>query len=234
MPKGFFITGTDTGVGKTFAAGVVISALSFLGYRTGAMKPVESGCIREGSGLIPSDGLFLRDIAGIDEPVDMVTPCRFENPLAPLIAAEIESAEVSIKDIMAAFNYMASKYDALVIEGIGGLMVPLKRNYYVSDLAAELGLPLLIVSRPGLGTINHTMLTIDHALRAGLKIAGIILNFTAPPENNLAERTNQELLTRISNIPVLGKLPFAAEINRHIAERTAIKSLDLTLLKKYL
>lgn len=234
MPKGFFITGTDTAVGKTFAAGVVIRALSLLGIRTGVMKPVETGCVRQDGELIPSDGLFLKAMAGIDEPVGMVTPCRFEHPLAPLAAAEIESAEVAIKDVIAAFHYMASKYEALVVEGIGGLMVPLKHDFYVSDLAAEFGLPLLIVARPGLGTINHTMLTIDHALRAGLKIAGIILNFTGPPENTLAEKTNQELLARICNVPVLGKFPFAPEISKDVAERLAIKSLDLGSFKKYL
>ncbi len=234
MPKGFFITGTDTGVGKTFAAGIVIRALSLLGLRTGAMKPVESGCVRKGGELVPSDGRFLKEMAEMDDPLGTITPCRFENPLAPFIAAEIESAEVGIKEITAAFARLGSKYDALVVEGIGGLMVPLKQDYFVSDLAAEFRLPLIIVARPGLGTINHTLLTIDHAIRAGLEIAGIILNYTGPPENTIAERTNQEVLSRTSPVQVIGKLPFMAEISRETAERTAIKSLDLAMLKKYL
>lgn len=234
MAKGFFITGTDTGVGKTIVAGAVIKALNSLGLSTGAMKPVETGCRREGSVLVPTDGLFLRHIAGLDEPITSVTPCCFESPLAPIAAAEIEATDVSVKEIEKAFFVMAAKYDAVVVEGIGGLMVPLREDYYVAELAADLGLPLIIVTRPGLGTINQTMLTLNHALRAGLKVAGIVINYSSPPENSLAEKTNAGVLSRTASVPLLGTFPYLKEMREDIIGTTALGSLDLEVMKKYL
>src|SRR5512135_330939 len=163
MPKGFFIAGTDTGVGKTMMAGATIKALVFLGHHAGAMKPIESGCGREGDVLIPFDGMFLKQTAHMDEPVTLVTPCCFESPLAPLSASEIEMKEVDTGEIRRAFKGLSAKYGVMIVEGIGGLMVPVKKDYYVVDMAKEFGLPLMVVARPGLGTINHIMLTINCA-----------------------------------------------------------------------
>ena len=234
MTKGFFITGTDTGVGKTVVAGAVIKVLNYLGLTTGAMKPVETGCRREGGVLVPDDGLFLRDMAGIDEPVKFITPFCFENPLAPMVAAEREAAEVDVQEIQDVFLRMREKYDAMVVEGVGGLMVPLSQDYYVTELAAALGLPLLIVAGPGLGTINHTMLTLSHARSAGLRIAGIIINYCRPPENSLAEKTNPGILARIAGVPVIGIFPYLEKINGDVIRTTGVTNLDLTVLKRYL
>ena len=231
--KGFFITGTDTGVGKTIVAGAVIKALNSLGLRTAAMKPIETGCRNEGGILVPNDGLFLRHIAGIDEPVTSVTPCCLESPLAPMAAAEIEAMDVSVKEIEKAFFAMSAKYDAVVVEGIGGLMVPIRKDYYVAELVADLGLPLLIVARPGLGTINQTMLTLNHALRSGLKVAGIVINYSSPPENSLAEKTNPGVLSRIASVPMIGTFPYLREISEDIIGETALNNLDLEVIRKY-
>ncbi len=234
MTKGFFITGTDTGVGKTVVAGAVVKALHSLGVRTGVMKPVETGCRREGDTLVPADGAFLRQVAGIDEPLAMITPFRFESPLAPLAAADIEAMEVQVKGIKDAFLRMSRKYDAMVVEGIGGLMVPLRKDYYVAELAADLGLPLVVVARPGLGTINQTMLTLSHALRAGLTVAGIVINYSTPPERSLAEATNPGMLSRLAGAPLLGTFPYIEEISAEIIGSAAVSNLDLAALKKYL
>lgn len=234
MKKGFFITGTDTGVGKTVVAGVFARAVALLGYNTAVMKPIETGCLRKGSELIAADGLFLKRAAGSEAALSLISPVRLENPLAPLAAAEIERTEISIKKIIAAFHSLTSGSDAIVVEGLGGLMVPIRKDYYVSNLAAELGLPLVIVARPGLGTINHIMLTADHAERQGLEIAGLVLNYARPPENSIAEETNPGLLEKISGPPLLGIFPFLQEINEESIARIASAHLDPSLLKKYL
>ncbi len=194
MSKGFFGTGTDTGVVKTIVAGAVIRAIGRLGVRAGAMKPIESGCGREGDLLIPFDGMFLKHTARMDELISAVTPCCFEVPLAPLPASETESRRVSLPAIKSAFSKLSSKYDAMVVEGIRGLLVPIRKNYALIDLASDFGLPLIVVAKPGLGTINHTMLTVKYALREGLEVAGVIINYSMPPDDTLAEKTNARTL----------------------------------------
>ncbi len=234
MSKGFFIAGTDTGVGKTIVAGAVIKALSYLGHRVGAMKPVESGCGRERDMLIPSDGMFLKQTACMDEPVTLVTPCCFESPLAPLSASEIDKKEVDVAEIMEAYKELSAKYCAMIIEGLGGLMVPLKKDYYLVNMACEFGLPLLLVARPGLGTINHTMLSVNCALKEGLEVAGVIINYSSPPDGGLAEKTNPGLLAQICPAPIIGTFPFLGSLDEDSIACAAVKSLDLQTLKKYL
>jgi len=234
MSKGFFIAGTDTGVGKTIMAGAMIKALSFLGHRVGAMKPVESGCGREGGLLVPFDGMFLKQTAHMDEPVTLVTPCCFESPLAPLAASEIDKKEVDIPEIRRAFKGLSAKYRAMILEGIGGLMVPVKKDYYVVDMAKEFGLPLLLVARPGLGTVNHTMLSIRCALDEGLEVAGVVINYSKPPQESLAEKTNPKLLAQICPVPIIGIFPYLSILDEDSIAMAAIKNLDLEALKKYL
>jgi dethiobiotin synthetase len=232
--KGFFITGTDTGVGKTIIAGALIKVLCHLGVKTGAMKPVESGCVREGEILIPSDGMFLKQMAQMQEPVTQVSPCCFESPLAPLAASELEQRSVSVTAIKKAFYNFYTNYDAVIVEGIGGLMVPLKTDYFVVDLAKEIGLPLIVVTKPGLGSINHVMLTVNYALKEGLQVAGIIIDYSLPPENSLAEETNPPLLKQICPAPLIGIFPYLRNRDENIIEKTAQKNLDLEVIKKYL
>ncbi|MBI5638839.1 MAG: dethiobiotin synthase [Nitrospirae bacterium] len=234
MAKGFFITGTDTGVGKTIIAGAVIKAMGFLGLKTCGMKPVESGCGHEGDVLIPYDGMFLKQISHVDDPITVITPCCFENPLAPLSASEIEMTDVSVAEIKKAFKRLSDKYEAIVVEGIGGLMVPLRKNYYTFDLARELELPLIVVAKPGLGTVNHVMLTVNYALKEGLEVAGLIINYSNPPDNSLAEKTNPKLLNQISPVPIIGTFPYLKNLDEDIIEKTAIKNLDLEVIKRYL
>ncbi len=234
MPRGFFIAGTDTGVGKTILAGAMIKTLSFLGHRVGAMKPVESSCGREGGVLVPFDGMFLKQTAHMDEPLTLLTPCCFESPLAPLAASETEKKEVDTLEIRRVFKDLSAKYRVMVVEGIGGLMVPVKKDYYVSDMAKEFGLPLLLIARPGLGTINHTMLSVRYALKEGLEVAGIIINFSKPPEESLAEKTNPKLLAQICPVPVIGIFPYLSSLDEDTIAMAAIKNFDLETLKRYL
>jgi len=234
MHKGFFITGTDTGVGKTIITGALILGLRLLGIKACGMKPVETGCLREGDVLVPSDGMFIKTIAHMEESVHLVSPCCFEKPLAPLTASQIEGTTVDIEKIRKAYAQLRVIYDAVVVEGIGGLMVPVRQDYFVLDLAKDFGLPVIVVSKPGLGTINHTMLTVTHAIKEGIDVAGIIINYSLPPENTPAEKTNPDVLKKVSPVPLIGIFPYLKDLESNTIERAVLKHLDLTIIKKYL
>jgi dethiobiotin synthetase len=234
MPKGFFITGTDTGVGKTLIAAAFIKTMQFLGKKVCGMKPVESGCGRQGEVLIPHDGMFLKQVSNADEPLTLITPCCSESPLAPMAAAEVDGRDIDISGIGRAFSKLSGSYEVLVVEGIGGLMVPIVKDYYALDLAGELGLPLVVVARPGLGTINHVMLTVRCALNAGLTVAGIVINYGQPPGNSLAEQTNPKLLSQISPVPLIGIFPHLKSREEGEITKAALKNFDLELIGKCL
>ena len=245
MQKGFFITGTDTGVGKTIITAALIKAIKHLGLKACAMKPIETGCLKskvkvqslnfkdKDEVLLPSDGIFLKEIAGMDDSIDFIVPIRFKNPLAPLPASEREGIYVDFEKIKKAYRYLSKKYDAVVVEGIGGLFVPITRDYFVLDLAKDFGLPLIVVSRPGLGTINHTMLTINYAIKEGLHVAGIIINYSHRSKGTLAEDTNPEVIKQISPIPIIGIFPYLENLENDTIEKAA-KNLDIEIIKKYL
>ncbi len=151
MDKGFFITGTDTWVGKTMIAGAMIKALCFLGFKTSGMKPVESGCVREDGVLIPSDGMFLRQIAQMQEPIEEVTPCCFESPLAPLPASELENTYVSSQRSGRPITACMQITTQLLWKGSAGLWSRSRKDYFVVDLAKEIGLPLDCCCKAGAG-----------------------------------------------------------------------------------
>jgi dethiobiotin synthetase len=244
MPKGFFITGTDTGVGKTIITAALIRAAGIIGLRACGMKPIETGCktargqrslvCSKEPTLVPSDGMFLKEMAGMADSLDLVTPVCFEKPLAPLSASGLEGKTVDLEKIKKAFIYLAASYDAVIVEGIGGLLVPIKKEYFVLDLARDFGLPLIVVSRPGLGTINHLMLTVKYALKEGLTVAGIIMNFTHTPEGDLAEKTNPEAIKLISPVPIIGTFPYLKDLESSTIEKAVIKNLDIELIRTFL
>lgn len=234
MNKGLFITGTDTGIGKTVIAGAIIAAFRSRGINTGAMKPVETGCVTVGKNLYPSDGAFLKKLAQMEEPLNYITPSCFESPLSPLVASEIEGREVELEKIRYHFRRFTEKYDAIIVEGIGGLLVPIRRNYYVLDLAKELDLPVVVVARASLGTINHTLLTVNYAIREGLSIAGIIMNFSRFPDGSIAESTNPNAIQQLTNIPLIGVFPYLPNLQDEDLERVAVKHLDLDRLLSYM
>jgi dethiobiotin synthetase len=234
MAKGFFVTGTDTGVGKTIITAALILAVSRLGFKTGGMKPVETGCLQEGNALVPSDGMFIKTVARMEENIDLVSPCRFLNPLAPLAASEREGVSVDLEKIRKAYDTLSEKYDAIIIEGIGGLLVPITRDYFVSNLARELGFPIIVVSKPGLGTINHTMLTVNYAVKEGIIVAGIIINYNHPPDGTLADSTNPDIIKKISPVPLIGIFPHLENLKSSTIEKAAIENLDIGIIKKYL
>lgn len=230
MPDGFFVTGTDTGIGKTVVSAALIKTLRANGINACAMKPVETGCKRINGALIPSDGAFLKQIAFMDDPIEHITPFCFETPAAPSVASEIEKRDIDIRLIRERFQGLQKKYQAVIAEGVGGLLVPIKRDYFVINLVRELALPLIVVSRPSLGTINHTLLTVNYALKEGIKVAGIIINFNSRPDNTVAEETNPMVLEKLSPVPVIGTFPYLENLEDETIEKAALKHLDRKIL----
>jgi len=197
------VTGTDTGVGKTEVAVALLAGHRARGVDVAGMKPAESGA-PPGA---PSDAERLRAAAGgIDDPA-LVCPYRFAAPLAPAVAARIEGREVSFEHLLACARELARRHAALLVEGAGGILAPLTERHGQADLARALGLPVLVVARAGLGTVNHTALTCE-ALRArGLEVAGVVLN-RATAASDPSEPFNAAEIERLAGAPVLASLPF--------------------------
>jgi len=135
---------------------------------------------------------------------------------------------------MKEYASLSQKYDVVIIEGIGGLLVPIRKDYFVLDLARDFGLPVIVVSKPGLGTINHTMLSVHYAIKEGLSVAGIVINYSRPPEGSLAENTNPDVIKKISPVPIIGIFPYLKDLEETTIEKTVVKSLNLEILRKYL
>jgi len=199
--KGIFVTGTDTGVGKTVIAAGIAAGLRARGFDVGVMKPVAAGG-RE-------DADLLRLASGADDDPDLINPVCLRHPLSPNVAAQIEGVSVDIAGIERAARQLSRRHDLLVVEGAGGLLVPIRDDFFVADLALRLGLPLLIVARRGLGTINYTLMTMECAKGRGIAVAGVVYNDAVRTEEGIAERTNPEVVERLSGEPCLGIVPFA-------------------------
>lgn len=202
---GIFITGTDTGVGKTIVAATLARLLRMKGVNVGVMKPVTSGC-REVSGqLVSEDALLLCEAAGITCTND-VAPYRLREPVAPSEAARLDGVRIDFAAIKKSFDYLSSLYDYLIVEGVGGVMVPLSGGFLVSDLVRELKLPLLVVARSGLGTINHTVLTCFASAQMGLQVSGVIIN-GMPEYPGLADKSASHQIGALCGAPILGVWP---------------------------
>lgn len=203
--RGLFVTGTDTGVGKTVLAGAICAALAARGEEVAAFKPAVTG-LHEPPGEWPPDHVLLARAAGGRQTPEDVAPYRFGPAVSPHYAAELAGEAIEPARILAA----ARRHDLLVCEGVGGLMVPITTGYLVRDLAVDLGLPMVIAARTGLGTISHTLLTVEAARAAGLTVAGVVMTpWSAEPEP--IERSNRETIERLGAVPVHGLPPTDAD-----------------------
>jgi dethiobiotin synthetase len=211
MGSGIFITGTNTGVGKTLVAASLAVYLRDRGYRVGVMKPVETGCPERNGMLIPEDAARLKEASGCAEAIERICPYRFSEPLAPSIAAERANRKIDVDLLLATYGEISSEYDITLVEGAGGLMVPLLPSYTYADFARVLKLPLLVVAANKIGVLNHLLLTLEHASCKGLSVLGYVLNRTAH-ETSLAAETNREVLSGLTGVPCLGDLPFIETI----------------------
>ncbi|MEE8135885.1 MAG: dethiobiotin synthase [Thermodesulfobacteriota bacterium] len=202
FPKGIFVTGTDTGVGKTVVTAAIAWNLTQAGKRVALMKPVQTGTIVSG----PTDIEFVQKVLGADYSLDVSCPYMFSDPVAPLVASMLVGERIDIKKIKDSYSRLSSDNDFVIVEGAGGLLVPILEDYFMSDLALDLDLPVLIVTRPNLGTLNHTFLTLESAKKRGLDVAGIVIsNF--PWDPGLPEQTNPELILSMTGDNILGVIP---------------------------
>lgn len=214
MTKGIFITGTDTGVGKTVLAGALAATLRAQGISVGVMKPFATGCALKNGKWVSPDTLFLKKCAGVPDSVEEISPLRFRSPLAPLVAATLEKRKINFSHLKEAFLKLKTRYDYLIVEGIGGIMVPLTAQKTVVDLAKFCGFPVLVVSRLGLGTLNHTLLTLSECRKHQLKIAGVVFNNGAKKrKKSLAEKTNPKVLKKLGAVPVFADFPYLPKVN---------------------
>jgi dethiobiotin synthetase len=206
--RGLFVTGTDTGVGKTEVACALLERARSGGLDVVGMKPAQSGVTADE----PSDAQRLREACGRVEPLEAICPYSFEAPLAPAVAARLAGVRIELERVEAAVRVLAGRHEALLVEGAGGLLVPLTDELTFADLAARLGLPVLVVARAGLGTVSHTALTVEAIERRGLRLAGIVLNRTGPVDDPSVPHNAAEI-ARITGREPVALLPWVPDID---------------------
>ena len=224
-----FVTGTDTGAGKTTVSCALLAAARARGMRTRAMKPIETGC--EADLAADAAALEIAATGGADTLSSLSVVYRFAAPLAPAVAAEYEGRAIELAPILqAAARMRALAPDLFLVEGAGGLLVPITDSLDMADLAAALGLPLLVVARDGLGTINHTLLTLEAAASRGRPVRAVILTATAPGTSERDAARNALEIERRGRVPVLGRLPHLDDTSLESLAAAAEAHLDLRLL----
>ncbi|MBI2954630.1 MAG: dethiobiotin synthase [Chloroflexi bacterium] len=233
--RGLFVTGTDTGVGKTVVAGALGALFRLRGVDVGVMKPVQSGGVREGGHLFSEDSRFLRKAAGVDDDPALVNPYCLEPPASPNVAASISGVQIDLNVITTAFQKLTSLHELLIVEGAGGLLVPITDDFLMADLVVALGLPLVVVARPNLGTINHALLTLRYAQHLGIKTIGTVINGYREEEAGIPEKTSPAIIERLSGVPIIGTLPYLSSVDVSSARlgdliETAGRSLDIEKL----
>jgi dethiobiotin synthetase len=204
---GLLILGTDTAVGKTLIAGAIAQYFLRRGRRVAVCKPAGSGCVHRREGLVSEDAEFLAHCADTRHPLDLVCPQRYAEPLAPAVAAERAHQPLDWAAIESAIQTMSRGADVMIVEGIGGIMTPMDAKTTFLEVAESLRLPAVVVARPGLGTINHTLLTCAALRSRNIKLAGVVINRYPPETPGLAEETNPRAIERWGKVPVLCLAP---------------------------
>lgn len=204
VSKTLFITGTDTNVGKTVITGALAAYFRSQGIKVGVMKPVESGC---GDTQRPADALFLKKMSGTDDALSLINSYAFCEPLAPGIAAELHGVELSFENIFENYQQIVSHHDLTLIEGVGGLLVPVAVGRLQVELIEKFACPVLVVARPSLGTFNHTLLTLSCLEHKKIPVLGVIFDLSSPTRD-LASNYNCRFLQQYTSVPILGEFPF--------------------------
>ena len=205
MTQGIFITGTGTEIGKTVIAGGLAASLKQAGMNVGVMKPISTGDT--------ADAQFLKHAAQVDDELSLINPIYLRHPLAPSVAARIEGREIDVSCVETAFAALQQKYDFVIVEGVGGIAVPIRDEFLVVHLIKRLQLPILIVAQVGLGTLNHTLLTVAYARQFELQITGIVLNGLRAETAGLAEATNPAEIENLTGVPVIGTVPYQKRLD---------------------
>lgn len=215
--RGIFVTGTDTGVGKTVVAAGIAAAMKLRGVNAGVMKPVHTGCRVHKGKLIPEDSLFLARAASSDDPAELITPYMFREAAAPYVAARAHNRIIDSDLITECFHELCRRHDYMIVEGIGGVLVPLTEDFYIADLIKRLRVPVILTTRPDLGTINHTMLSISCLKAMKIDLAGIVISHRKKGRGGFAEKTFQETIETLSGIPVLAEIPYMDGLNKRLS-----------------
>ncbi|HSV27155.1 MAG TPA: dethiobiotin synthase [Sedimentisphaerales bacterium] len=200
---GIFITATDTNIGKTLVAGGIAELLVKQRLKVGVLKPIATGCVHTAHGPELTDAKFLAHCAKSKCPLTVINPVRYVTPAAPLVAVEAEGREIDFTLVTEAYDHICSISDVVIVEGAGGVRVPITAASDMRDLAAAFGLPVVIVARPHLGTINHTLLTIDSLRARGIEPAGVVINSHTEPVADRAVLTAPEIIQRCSGVKIL-------------------------------
>ncbi|MBM4296126.1 MAG: dethiobiotin synthase [Deltaproteobacteria bacterium] len=227
MGKAVFITGTDTGVGKTFFTCALAALLRSYGLSVGVMKPAETGCDERDGELFPDDAWRLKEASGCAEPMERICPYRLPEPLAPSSAAERAGVKIDVDHLLSVCRDITAGHEITLVEGAGGLMVPLVGSFTYADFARVAKLPIIVVAANKLGAINHLLLTLEHASCKGLLVCGYLLNqMTA--DAALATETNREVLASLTGVPCLGEIAFTHDA---VARQSVLQELDLRPLE---
>ena len=215
MAKCIFITGTDTEVGKTFITAGIGALFLNRGFTVGIMKPVASGALIQNNMPISEDVAFYKHVLNLKDDYNLINPYCFKEPIAPGVAAKREGVMVNLDTIKEKCYKLAKQYDILLIEGAGGLLAPINEKLETNaDLIEKLNVPIIIVSKLALGTINHSVLTIEYAKKIkNLSVLGIIFNSANHSQNEIAEKTNPAIINQMSGIKILGVIPRCDFIN---------------------
>lgn len=231
-----FVTGTDTGIGKTWVSAALLLAHMRAGHAVGYMKPVQTGCVDTAGYRVAPDLELVQAVSGFTPPAtlqDAVCPDRYVMAASPHLAAAEEGATIDMKRLLTAYRRMTSQYPNLIVEGAGGVLVPLNEHETMLDLMQQLGLPVLVVGRAGLGTLNHTLLTIQAILSAGLDVLGIVLVQSQPPpvdpeaarEEARIIADNQRTLALWSGSSIMACLPYQIHCTDRIRIRQYLEGI---------
>ena len=227
--KSYFITGTDTGVGKTSITAALAACIKKLGVDVGVMKPIATG-IPQKSGFKSSDASVLSQACGVDDSEDLVNPVFMPLPASPYDVSKILDLKFDREIIFEKFEKLKNKHEMLLVEGIGGIMTPISRDYFVADMIKDMGLETIIVTRSTLGTLNHTMMTVKTCHDYKIPIKGIIVN-NYDEKGGMTEKNSPSTIYEITNVPILGTLPFVRDYQNlemmmsHVEKNIDLKSL---------
>lgn len=207
VKPGLFVTGTDTDVGKTVVTCAIAHALRQAGHRVGVCKPFASGCRKGRYGLVSQDAQALAKFADCDQAMRVLSPIRYEPPLAPAVAARQSGHSPDGKRLVESLEILDSSSDFLLLEGVGGLLVPLDEGHAILDLAAWLGYPVVVVTRVGLGTLNHTAMTVRLLRYQRCRIAGLVANQSMADPSDVSVASNLQWLEEMNQTPILATIP---------------------------
>lgn len=233
--SGIFITGTDTGIGKTFVTAYLIGMLQRSGIKAVPYKPIQSGGRLEGGCLVSEDIEEYRQAANLPYQQDDLCTYCLEEPLSPHLAAQISGTKIDKDRLVNQYLKLQKENDIVIVEGAGGLAVPLAENedgiYLTKDLIKELNIPVLIVTHPALGTINHSLLTAEYAKKNGIAVLGFIIN-NMSQEESLMEQDNVRMIEILSGVPVIGKIPYSKGKYESLLNSEPLIPIDQILKKQ--